>query len=63
MDDVEKKLRLMQKQIDVLTAAVITQAKNINTIIEILELLEKNLFPGIKLPERIVFTDLTRYKQ
>ena len=65
MGDVEKKLELLQKQISVLSAAVITQAKNINTIIEILERLEEHCFPGIEIPEKLTYSDLNmnKYKQ
>ena len=63
MSDTEKKIELLQKQINVLSAAVITQAKNINTIIEILERLEEHCFPGIEIPEKISYSDLNKYKQ
>ena len=63
MGDIEKKITLLQKQINVLSAAVITQANNINTIIEILERLEEHFFPGIEIPEKITYSDLNKYKQ
>ena len=63
MSDTDKKLELLQKQINVLSTAVITQAKNINTIIEILERLEEHFFPGIELPEKISYSELNKYKQ
>jgi len=63
MGDDDKKYAQMQKQLDVLCAALITQAKNINTIIEILERLEEQLFPGIEIPKKINYTDLSGYKQ
>ena len=63
MDDTDKKLEFLQKQINVLSAAVITQAKNINTIIEILERLEEHFFPGVELPEKISYSDLNKFKQ
>ena len=63
MSSIEKKIELLQKQINVLSAAVITQAKNINTIIEILERLEEHCFPGIEIPEKISYPDLNTIKQ
>ena len=63
MDETEKKLELLQAQIKVLSDAVVTQAQNINTIIEILERLEEHCFPGIEIPEKIPFPDLGKYRQ
>ena len=61
MSDDEKKLELMQKQINALSSAVIMQTKNINTIIEILERLEEHVFPGINIPERMIYTDFNKH--
>ena len=57
MEDLEKKLELMQEQIDILGDIVQSQAKTIKDLIEIAKDLKDFVIHDKKLPEKVIYYD------